>query len=98
MKETVTLNSEEQRRLLILNQVERGVVSVVEAAERMGVSVRQVPRLRAAYPVEGAAAVVHGNRGRAPAHTLPTAFRHQVLQLAQPPYADCNHQHMSELL
>jgi transposase len=98
MKETVTLNSEEQRRLLILNQVERGVVSVVEAAELMGVSVRQVHRLRAAYQVEGAAAVVHGNRGRAPAHTLPTAFRHQVLQLAQTTYADCNHQHMSELL
>ena len=98
MKETVTLNSQEQRRLLILNQVERGVVSVVEAAELMGVSVRQVHRLRAAYQVEGVAAVVHGNRGRAPAHTLPAALRHQVLQLAQTTYADCNHQHMSELL
>ena len=88
MKETVTLNSQEQRRLLILNQVERGVVSVVEAAELMGVSVRQVHRLRAAYQVEGVAAVVHGNRGRAPAHTLPAALRRQVLQLAQTTYAD----------
>ena len=98
MKETVTLNSEEQRRLLILNQVERGVVSVAEAAALMDVSVRQVHRLRAACRAEGAAALVHGNRGRAPAHTLPAELRRQVLHLAQTTYADCNHQHMSELL
>jgi transposase len=98
MKETVTLNSTEQRRLLILNQVERGVVAVAEAAELMGVSVRQVHRLRAAYRVQGAAAVVHGNRGRTPAHTLDPAVRQRVLALAQTTYADCNHQQMSELL
>jgi transposase len=98
MKETLTLNSEEQRRLLILNQVERGIVSVAEAAELMGVSVRQLHRLRAAYRDEGAAALVHGNRGRSPAHTLDRALRQQVLVLAQTTYADCNHQHMTELL
>ncbi len=98
MKETVTLNSEEQRRLLILNQVERGSVTVVEAAELMGVSVRQIHRLRAAYRNEGAAALVHGNRGRAPVHALDAAVRQQVLALAQTTYADCNHQHMTELV
>jgi transposase len=98
MKETVTLNSEEQRRLLILNQIERGVVSVAEAAELLGISVRQVHRLRAAYRDVGAAALVHGNRGRTPAHALDPAIRQQVLTLAQTTYPDCNHQHMSELL
>ena len=98
MKETVTLNSEEQRRLLILNQVERGVVSVAEAAELMDLSVRQVHRLRVAYRNEGAPALVHGNQGRVPAHALAPAVRQQVLTLAQTTYADCNHQHMSELL
>ncbi len=49
MKETLTLNSEEQRRLLILNQVERGSVSVADAAALLDLSVRQVHRLRAAY-------------------------------------------------
>ena len=98
MKETVTLHSEEQRRLLILNQIERGVMSVTEGAALMGVSVRQVHRLRAAYRDVGAAALVHGNRGRTPAHTLDPAIRQQVLILAQTTYAACNHQHLSELL
>ncbi len=98
MKETVTLNSEEQRRLLIINQVERGNVTVAKAAELMGVSVRQVHRLRAAYRDEGALALVHGNRGRAPAHALTQELRQQVLTLAQTTYAGCNHQHMTELL
>lgn len=98
MKETVILNSEEQRRLLILNQVERGAMSVTEAAELIGVSLRHVHRLRASYRDQGAAALGHGNRGRAPAHALAADLRQQVLSLAQTTYADCNHQHMSELL
>ena len=98
MKKTVTLNSEEQRRLLILNQVERGGLSVEQAAELIGVSRRQVHRLRAAYREQGASALVHGNRGRSPAHTFDPALRQQVLTLAQTTYADCNHQHLSELL
>jgi transposase len=98
MKETLTLNSEEQRRLLILNQIERGVITVTEAAELMGVSVRQIHRLRAAYREAGAAALVHGNRGRPPTHALDPALRQRVVTLAQTTYADCNHQQMSELL
>ena len=85
MKETVTLNSEEQRRLLILNQVERGVVSVADAAELMGVSVRQVHRLRTAYRDEGAAALVHGNRGRTPClgyHRHPTQSCQRMMKVA----------------
>jgi transposase len=98
MKETVTLNSEEQRRLLILNQLERGSISLEQAADLIGVSRRQVHRLRSAYRDQGAAALVHGNRGRSPVHALDPALRHQLLTLAQTTYADCNHQHLSELL
>jgi transposase len=98
MKETVTLTSEEQRRLLILNQLERGALSMKQAADLIGVSVRQAHRLRTAYREQGASALVHGNRGRSPAHTLDLALRQQVLSLAQTTYADCNHQHLTELL
>jgi transposase len=70
-KETVSLNSREQQRLMVLNQVLGGVLTGEEAAALMGVSVRQMRRLMAAYRKEGAAALSHGNRERRPAHALP---------------------------
>ena len=61
MKEIVTLNRKEQRRLRVLNQVETGKMIGREAAKVIGLSLRQVRRLLAAYRKEGTAALAHGN-------------------------------------
>ncbi len=98
MQETLPLNTTAQRRLLILNQLERGALTVGEAAELMHISVRQVYRLRAAYQQAGAAALVHGNHGRTPGHAFTPTLRQQVVRLAQTIYAGVNHQHLTELL
>jgi transposase len=73
MEDSVTLSHTEQQRLLVLNDLEAGIVISAEAAKLLGVSVRQVRRLRAAYGERGAAALAHGNRGRRPAHALDPA-------------------------
>ncbi|MBA7692854.1 hypothetical protein ES703_101426 [subsurface metagenome] len=98
MKEIVTLNRKEQRRLVVLNEVETSKMIGREAAEVIGLSLRQVRRLLAAYRKEGAAALAHGNRGRKPHHALNEGQRKQVLELAQSTYAGCNTQHFTELL
>lgn len=98
MKEIVTLNKKEQRRLVVLNQVDRGEMIGRQAAEVIGLSLRQVRRILAAYRKEGAAALAHGNRGRKPHHALNEAQRKQVLELAQSTYTGCNTQHFTELL
>jgi transposase len=98
MKEVVTLNRKEQRRLVVLNQVETGKMIGREAAEVLDLSLRQVGRLLAAYRKEGAAALAHGNRGRKPYHALNEGLRNRVLELAQSTYAGCNTQHLTELL
>ena len=64
MKEMVTLNAREQRRLQVLNKVESGQITARLAGELLGLSVRQIRRLLAAYRQEGAAGLAHGNRGR----------------------------------
>ncbi|HUY09855.1 MAG TPA: helix-turn-helix domain-containing protein, partial [Candidatus Dormibacteraeota bacterium] len=66
-RERVTLSAGEQRRVMVLNHLEKGAVILGEAAGLLGISERQVKRLRAAYRQEGAAGLVHGNRGRRPA-------------------------------
>lgn len=98
MMETVTLNRKEQRRLLVLNRVNCGQLLAVEGAELLGVSLRHLRRLLAAYREEGAAALVHGNRGRKPAHALGEEVRTRVVELARGRYAGLNHQHLAEEL
>jgi len=98
MRETVILNKKEQRRLLVLNQMEKGEIIGREAAETLALSLRHVRRLVAAYRKEGVAALAHGNRGRRPEHALDEDLRKQVLELAQSNYNGCNNQHFTELL
>ena len=92
------LNKKEQRRLVMLNQVEVGKMIGREVAGLLDLSLRHVRRILAAYRKEGAAALAHGNRGRKPRHALDESLRRQVLELAQSIYAGCNNQHFTELL
>jgi predicted ArsR family transcriptional regulator len=71
--ESVTLNRKEQTRVRVLNEVSQGSLTAAEAAGLLGMSVRQVRRLLAAYRKEGVAALAHGNRGRQPSHTIDQA-------------------------
>ncbi len=98
MKEMVTLNKKEQNRLMVLNGIEAGRITAKEGAEVLGLSLRHVRRILAAYRKEGAAALAHGNRGRKPHNAFDDELKKRVLDLAQSTYAGCNTQHFTELL
>ncbi|GAC1614152.1 MAG: ISNCY family transposase [Gemmatimonadaceae bacterium] len=96
--ENVTVNAEEQRRVIVLTQVVSGAVSVAAAATCLQLSERQTKRLLAAFRRGGVAALAHGNRGRQPMHTLPMAVRQQVIALAMGKYSGFNQVHLTERL
>ena len=96
--ERIVLGATEQRRAVVLNRVLSGAWTQAEAAVALGRSERQVRRLLAAYRERGPAALVHGNRGRAPANQLAAAVRARVVELARTTYAGCNDTHLAELL
>ena len=97
-EETLILGRTEQKRVLVLNQVLAGLVTVEEAAALLGRSVRQVQRLQAAYRARGPAALVHGNRGCRPVWMTAPDTVARIVALAQGPYADFNQQHFTEVL
>jgi len=73
-------------------------VTLGEAAGLLGISERQVKRLRAEYRQEGAGALAHGNRGRRPANAADLELARRVLDLAQTTYQGFNRQHLTEML
>ena len=92
------MNQQEQRRVIILTQVVGGSLTVAGAAERLALSERQTKRLLAGFRREGVAALVHGNRGRQPAHTIAQEVRQQVAALATGKYGGFNQVHLTEQL
>lgn len=69
-----------------------------QASEVLGLSVRQVWRLKAAHDKEGVAAFIHGNRGRPSPGRIAEDVRSRVRELLAGPYAGCNDHHLAELL
>lgn len=97
-KEWVTLNSREQVRLIVLNEVLQGNLTRKEAADALQLSPRQLRRLLATYRHDGAQALAHGNRGRPPSNRLPDEIRTRVLDLAAGRFQGANDCHLTELL
>ncbi len=98
MEGMVRFNVKEQKRVITLIDVEKGVMTGRQAAGVMNISLRQVRRLLAAYRKEGIAALAHGNRGRKPPNAIKADLRQQVLELAVTKYSGFNHQHFTEVL
>ena len=92
------MNKKEQKRLMVLNKLERRELYLAEAAQLLSLSVRHVERLRASYSQRGAKALAHGNRGRKPVHAVGDDIRHKIVDLMQGKYAGFNHQHYTEML
>ncbi len=96
-KEVIEISQRELTRYDVLRRVWDGTISLKDAAVYMGVCYRQAKRLKRKAE-DGAAGLVHGNRGRAPSNKLSTDLRVEILGLSQDGYADFNDSHFTEEL
>ena len=81
-----------------VSRIEAGKLTLREAAGVLGLSPRQVRRLRRAVRESGQAGLVHGNTGRAPVNKVPEAVRKRILGLREKVYVDFNDHHFTEKL
>jgi transposase len=98
MEERLTLSTKELKRVRVLELVEAGHLTVSAAAKLLPVSERQCWRLLARYRSQGAAGLMHGNRGRPAPHRLSLSIRAEVLALAEGLCRDYNDQHLTDVL
>lgn len=94
----IFLKPKEARRIHVMEQVVAGKLTSREAAELLGLSSRQIFRIKGGIGKEGIAALAHKNRGRKPKHAVPQEVREQLIALATSDYKGASHEQMSELL
>ena len=86
-------------RLDVINKANAGFVTVKEAAEKLGISVRQIQRLKKEVRDNGSAAIIHKNTNRKPAHAVPEKTKAEILKIRKKAgYKDSNFAHFKELL
>jgi len=82
------MSQKERNRLLVMHQIKEGVLSVIEAGERLGVSYRQARRIAKRFGQWGEAGLVHGSRDRVSNRRLDEDFKREVLRLFEAHYSD----------
>jgi transposase len=73
--------------------------TIAQAAEAMGLSERQVKRLKGEYKKNGIDALIHKNLGRLPVHAISEDTRMKILDIKDlPAFQNVNFNHFREIL
>jgi len=92
------MSAKNQARSHALSRIAEGKLSMADGASLLGLSERQLWRLRRAVGQAGPAGLVHGNTGRASPRRIDPIVRARVVELATTTYAGVNDSHLAELL
>jgi transposase len=84
----LTMSAKELNRLEILGRVLERRLTQAQAADQLGLGIRQVERLCRKLRVEGPRGLVSQKRGHASNRKLPTKLRERAVMLVQSRYSD----------
>jgi transposase len=96
--ETLTMSRGERKRLELFGRVQRSEITLVKAAELVGLSYRQAKRVYARFQADGDQGLVHRLRGQPSNRRSDSSLRERVLELVRERYADFGPTLVSEYL
>ena len=97
-KEQYNMTEREMQKLVVINKVIDGTLTNNEAAQMLGLSVRQIFRLKKGVKEQGPSFGIHKNKGRKPANALSDELVTRVLALRKEKYFDTNFSFFRDLL
>ena len=93
------MTKDELKKLHVITCALEGKFTVAEAAIALGLSERRIKQLKKEVKEHGVESVIHGNRGRKPAHTTDDMIAKQIVELKKSyKYQEANFLHFQELL
>ncbi len=98
MDTEVTFTMKELKRYEVIQFLMAKKMTNAQAAACLGLSTRQIIRIKKKVMLKGPAGVLHGNRGRPPVRACSPELRARVIELAKSRYFDFNFSHLSEIL
>ena len=100
MKEgRITLSQKQIKTLTVVNRFIDKSITRSQAAEILGLSTRQISRLKKGVLTSGAESLIHKNTGRKPSHALLNETKEAVVSIFEnPTFSKANFLHFKEIL
>ena len=93
------MSEKQLNRYSVVSKIISGHLTIAEASANLGISERQVIRLKKGVLAEGAAFLIHKNTNRKPKHAFVDSLASKITALKQSePYVSANFMHFQELL
>lgn len=93
------MTDDELNKLHVINCALEGKLTVSEAAKVLSSTERRIKQLKKEVKANGVETIIHGNRGRKPAHTIDQKLAQQIIELKNSfKYQEANFLHFQELL
>ncbi len=94
----LNLTMQEAGRYKIISEVEGGYLRIKEAGEILGLSERQVYRIKARVEKEGMGGIIHKSKGKKAPRWLTEKIRDKIDHFYRSKYRGFNLTHMTEYL
>ncbi|MGE5811932.1 MAG: helix-turn-helix domain-containing protein, partial [Ignavibacteria bacterium] len=98
MNGVLTLSKKEIDRVMIIKQIEENKITVLEAAEKLAISQRQIYRIIKGIRLEGIKGIIHKLRGKASNRGYPKEIKKKVIEIYKKQYWDYGPTLCSEML
>lgn len=100
MKESmITLSQEQLKTFTVINRFIDRSITRQQAAELLGLSTRQITRLKKGVLTSGAESLIHKNTGRKPAHAVSDETKEAILSIySHPELSGVNFLHFKDIL
>jgi transposase len=98
MAQPVSYSEQDMKRYSVIQQTMVAALSTAVAAKMLGLSRRQIFRLKAGVRRHGADGIRHGNHGHTPANAKPRHLKQKVIRIYRKHCFDFNFAHFTETL
>lgn len=93
------MSDQELKKLHVINCALDRKITVAEAAIALGLSERRIKQMKKGVKDHGVESIIHGNRGRKPAHATDDKIAREIIELKNCyKYQEANFLHFQELL
>ena len=93
------MSKEQFRRYQVIQAAVDGKTTISEASQALGLSIRQILRLKKGVKSDGASAIIHGNTNRKPANSISSEEKKRILDiLSSDEFKSCNFSHFRDIL
>lgn len=92
------LSAKEITKYTVIKDAVKGYLKSNQAAEQLGLSTRQIFRLKKALREEGIDGIIHGNKGKRSPRRIPDNIRDRIDLLYKGRYVGFNISHFTEML